>query len=113
MKYLVKYMCQFDMNNDVTAEAHFVPSYEISEILTISDYTIQIQNILKKSPESWIYLIKVINMDMNIPEIYTNEESLDDPHPRLISLIKTLIADKIFEREFTLKTLDAIYKKSK
>jgi hypothetical protein len=110
-------MCELDTNNDVIVEAYWAPLYEINEMLLISDYKIQIQKILKQNSLSicmdWVYIIKVINIDMNIPEIYINEDALGEQDPRLISLIKTLIADKNFEREFTLKTLNAIYKKSK
>ncbi len=130
MKYLVKYMCELDTNNDVTAEASWTPSYKINDILSLSKYEIKILNVIKKSKEGLFdYLVKVINTDFKIPIIMVNEDALDGDYDnpdvlrnynnlltlikRLIQKAKTKFEDKKFEKEFTLKQLNAIYKKSK
>ena len=110
MKCLVKYMSQ----TDVLAEACWAPSYEENEFIDLDNHQVKVLKRYDTGKNEFKYLIKVVNAEVDIPEIIADEDALiEGNETKVISFISNLIANKKFEINFTKQILNAIYKKSK
>lgn len=106
MKCLVKYM----HHSDVSVEASWAPSYDKNETILLGVYTIKVLKNYNHD-ETFKYLIKIINLDIAIPNIIADEDALIEQDITLIQLISNLISNKRFEVKFTRDIIDAIYRK--
>lgn len=105
-------MQEFDMDN-IIASAIWAPSYDLNEILSISNYELKIKKIIEDIKYGFKYEIEVVNIKYKIRNMIVFEEQIMDEDIYLIKHIQKKIKEKKFEIDFTKKVIDNIYKKSK
>lgn len=100
------------VDNDMTAYACWAPSFEVGEIISISNYEIKIKKIMEDTKYGIKYEIEIINIKYKIRNMIVFEEDIIDEDINLINQIQKRIKEKRFEMDFTKKTLGLIYIKS-
>ena len=103
-------MLDCDIDNNISAYACWAPSFEVNEIIPISNYEIKIKKITEDFKYGVKYEIEIINIKYKIRNIIVFEEEILDEDIYLIKLIEKKIKEKKFEIDFTKKVIDNIYK---
>lgn len=103
-------MLDCDIDNNISAYACWAPSFEVGEIISISNYEIKIKKIMEDFKYGVKYEIEIINIKYNIRNMIVFEEEIIDEDIDLINQIKRKIKEKKFELDFTDKVLGIIYK---
>lgn len=96
--------------DNIIASASWAPSYELNEILSISNYEVKIKKIIEDTKYGFKYEIEVVNIKYKIRNLIVFEEQIMDEDIYLIKQIQKKIKEKQFEVDFTNKILGIIYK---
>tara|TARA_B110000444_G_scaffold254183_1_gene286251 strand:+ start:2802 stop:3119 length:318 start_codon:yes stop_codon:yes gene_type:complete len=99
-----------EIDVDIIAYACWAPSYEVNEIISISNYEIKIKKIIEDKKYGFKYEIEFINVKHKIRNMIVFEEQIMYQEIEFIKQIQKKIKEKKFEVDFMNRILGVIYK---